>query len=602
VKRALLVLLLAFAALTLLPHAAGAQGAGERIRNYTVDMTIEPNGTLAVHETIVYDFGSNEHHGIERELVRRETFDAKHDRLYDLNVTDVSASTGTPDNTSISENGSFLQVRIGDPNRTITGVHTYDISYTVKGALLPFADHDELNWDVIGHEWSVPIDAAAATVHAPATIQRVTCFSGPQGSRAGCDEATANGQDATFAQADLPPDAGMTAVVALPKGAIVPAPKPILEKRRTLGDAFAVTPATAGIGGALAIAGIAGVSVLAYRRGRDRQWTGSAVDAALGNVSGDEAPIPLHGRQAGPVEFVPPDKVRPGQVGTLIDEQANLLDVTATIVDLAVRGHLRISEIEGEHHDDYELVRTDGGKGTLLPYEQELYDALFASGPDVKLSDLKYKFTSELAGVKNALYDDVVTNGWYRVRPDRTRMWWRLIGFGVTLLGVALTIITAAVSSFGLIPLAVLVTGIALLAVGGKMPARTGKGSAMLSRIEGFRRLFDEGEEDTRQRFAEQQGIFSDYLPYAIVFGCTKKWARAFEGLSAEQLGAASWYSGAGGINTFSAFALASAMDNFDTRATGTLYASQPSSSSASGFSGGGFSGGGGGGGGGGSW
>ena len=87
-------------------------------------------------------------------------------------------------------------MRIGDPNRTITGVHTYDISYTVKGALLPFADHDELNWDVIGHEWSVPINAAAATVHAPATIERVACFSGPQGSRAGCDEASANGRDA----------------------------------------------------------------------------------------------------------------------------------------------------------------------------------------------------------------------------------------------------------------------------------------------------------------------------------------------------------------------------------------------------------------------
>src|SRR4029077_13267905 len=98
-----------------------------------------------------------------------------------------------------------------------------------------------------------------------------------------------------------------------------------------------------------------------------------------------------------------------------------------------------------------------------------------------------------------------------------------------------------------------LVTGIALLGVGGELPARTGKGSAMLSRVEGFRRLFDEGEEDTRQRFAEQKGIFSEYLPYAIVFGCTKKWAKAFEGLSAEQLGAANWYTGA---NVFSAFAL----------------------------------------------
>jgi uncharacterized membrane protein YgcG len=599
VKRSFVILVLGFAAVALVPHAASAQSPGERITNYTVDVTIEKSGTLEVHETIVYDFGNSARHGIDRELVRRETFDAKHDRLYELHVLGVSANEGTPHNVDLSTQGSFLRVRIGDPNRTITGVHTYEIGYTVRGAMLSFPDHDELNWDVIGNQWRAPIEHATATVHAPATIEKIACFSGPPGSRAGCDEASANGTSAGFAQAGLAEGSGMTAVIALPKGVIIPEPMPMLEKRRTLGDAFAVTPATVGVGGGLAALGVAGVSVLAYRHGRDRRWTGSAVDAAMGNVTGEEEPIPLGQETAGPVEFVPPDDVRPGQVGILVDEQANLLDVTATIVDLAVRGHLRISEVEGGRQPDYELTRTDGGKGELQPYERELYDALFATGPDVKLSDLKYKFTSQLATVKNAMYDDVVTNRWYRVRPDRTRLWWRLIGIAVTVLGIALTIVIAAVSSFGLIPLAVLVTGIALLAVGGKMPARTGKGSAIYSRIEGFRRLFDEGEEDTRQRFAEKQGIFSDYLPYAIVFGCTKKWARAFEGLDAAQLGAASWYSGP---NLIGAFALASAMDDFDTRAAGTLYASQPSSSSSSGFSGGGFSGGGGGGGGGGSW
>jgi uncharacterized membrane protein YgcG len=599
VRRAVALVLLTGAALLCFATATGAQSTGEHIENYTVDMTIARDGTLAVNETIVYDFGVVPHHGIQRDLVRRETFDAKHDRLYDLNVLSVRATAGTPADLQQSGNGSFLHLRIGDPNRTITGVHTYEIAYTVKGALLPFPDHDELNWDAIGNEWTVPIDEAIVKVHAPADIQRVACFSGPQGSRAGCEQAAVHGSEADFVQTALGSGSGMTVVVALDKGVIVPEPKPILEKRRTLGDAFDATPLTAGIASGLALVGVAGVSTLAYRHGRDRRYTGSAVDAALGNVSGDEERIPPGQEDAGPVEFVPPEQVRPGQVGTLIDEQANLLDVTATIVDLAVRGHLQITELDEGRHPDYQLTRTDGGKGELRPYEQTLHDALFSTGTSVKLSDLKYKFTAQLATVKNALYDDVVANGWYRVRPDRTRLWWRLLGIAVVALGVLLTVVTALASSFGLIPLAVLVTGIALLAAGGRMPARTGKGSAMLSRIEGFRRLFDEGEEDVRQRFAEQHGIFSEYLPYAIVFGCTKKWARAFEGLSAEELGATSWYSGPNIVN---AFALSSAMDDFDTRATGTLYASQPSSSSSSGFSGGGFSGGGGGGGGGGSW
>jgi Predicted membrane protein (DUF2207) len=598
-KRLLILLAVGLTASVLFAAGATAQDGAERITAFTVDMTIEGDGTLAIHETIAYDFGTNARHGIERELVRRETYDSDHDRRYDIDVVDVSASPDTPDDVSLSEDGDFFRVRIGDPDRTITGVHTYDITYTVKGALLPFPEHDELNWDAVGHQWRVPIVQATVAAHAPANIEKVACFSGPEGSQAGCEQASSAGTDASFAQTNLGEGSGMTVVLALPKGAVVPEPQPLLEERRTLGDAFALTPVTIGGAVVLAVLGIGAVSVFAYRHGRDRRWTGSAVDAAMGNLDGTEEPIPLGGRQARPVEFVPPDGVRPGQVGTLVDEEANLLDVTATIVDLAVRGHLRITELEDGRHPDYQLERVEGGKGELKPYEHELYDALFATGPTVELSDLKYKFTSELAQVKNALYDDVVTNGWYRVRPDRTRLWWRLLGLGVTVLGVVLTILVGAVSSFALIPLAIVVTGIALLASGGRMPARTGRGSAMFSRVEGFRRLFDEGEEDTRQRFAEQQGIFSEYLPYAIVFGATKKWARAFEGLDAQQLGATRWYSGP---NMFSAFALAGAMDDFDTRATGTLYASQPSSSSSSGFGGGGFSGGGGGGGGGGSW
>jgi len=599
VRRVAVALLVAGIALVATPHAARAQSGSERIRSYRVDMQIADDGTLTVRETIEYDFGSNARHGILRDLVRRETYDAKHDRLYDIDVLGMSASAGTPDSLDVSEQGSFLRLRIGDPDRTVTGVHTYVIAYTVKGAMRAFPDHDELNWDVIGNQWSVPIDGATASVRAPATVERVACFSGPQGSRAGCAEATASGTTAAFAQTELPPNAGMTAVLALPSGTIQPPPEPILEERRTLGDAFAVHPLTAGLAGALALLGIGAVGALAYRRGRDRRYTGSAVDAAMGNVTGDEERIPLGAQQAGPVEFVPPEHVRPGQVGTLIDEQANLLDVTATIVDLAVRGFLSITEVPDGRHPDYALTRLDGGKGTLQPYERALYDALFATGPEVRLSELKYKFTSELAAVKNAMYDDVVSNGWYRMRPDRTRLAWRLLGVLVIIVGVGLTIAVAAFSSFGLVPLAIVLIGITLLAVGGRMPARTGKGSAMFSRIEGFRRLFDEGEEDTRQRFAEQQGIFSEYLPYAIVFGCTERWARAFEGLDAQQLGAAQWYHGS---DVFSALVLASVISDFETRATGTLYASQPSSSSSSGFGGGGFSGGGGGGGGGGSW
>jgi uncharacterized membrane protein len=128
------------------------------------------------------------------------------------------------------------------------------------------------------------------------------------------------------------------------------------------------------------------------------------------------------------------------------------------------------------------------------------------------------------------------------------------------------------------------------------MSRRTAAGTAAVRHVRGFRRFIDDAE-DERSRFAEQANLFYDYLPYAIVFGLTAKWARAFEGL-ANPPEAPGWYVSA---YPFSVLAFSDSMDNFGVTAAGTI-ASTPGGSGGSGFGGGGSSGGGGGGGGGGSW
>jgi uncharacterized protein (TIGR04222 family) len=436
-------------------------------------------------------------------------------------------------------------------------------------------------------------------VDAPVAIERTACFAGPQGSTDACDAMRTAGARATFTQKNLFSYSGLTIVVAVPVGTIHPPPQPIIETPRTLGDAFAVRPNT--VWPAAAIAALAiGWVMRAARRGRDRRIGGTDLDAALG-LGDDGGYAEMGAPAAGPVEFVPPDGLRPGEIGTLVDEQANLVDVTATIIDLAVRGWLTITEVGS----DYELAATqNAGRGTLLPYETALMDALFKAHPVVRLSSLKYEFVDDLNTIRTALYDNVVTKGWYRRRPDTTRMLWIALAILFLVVSVAATIVVALTTSFGLVPLGLVVAALVLIPVGRRMPSRTGKGRAALARAFGFRRLFDEGDEGIRVRFAEQQGIFAKYLPFAIVFGETDRWARAFEGLDDEQLGMTSgWYRGSNSFD-LSAVSLAHALDDFGTRATGTLYATRPSSSGGSGFSGGGggSSGGGGGGGGGGSW
>jgi uncharacterized membrane protein len=129
-------------------------------------------------------------------------------------------------------------------------------------------------------------------------------------------------------------------------------------------------------------------------------------------------------------------------------------------------------------------------------------------------------------------------------------------------------------------------------------PQRTAKGTAVLRHTEGFRRFINESEKE-RARFAEQKNLFSEYLPYAIVFGATGKWAAAFSGLDDQPPDTSSWYISS---TAFTFVAFSSAIDGFTVSTSGTLTSTPPSTSGSSGFSGGGFSGGGAGGGGGGSW
>jgi uncharacterized protein (TIGR04222 family) len=589
----------AFVALLVAPAAADAQIGSERITSYDVDIKVESTGSLLITEVIDYDFGFTQHHGIYRDVPVRLGYDSRYERVYPLHVLSVQGSPGTPDKYTLETNNSFKRIKIGDAKKTITGAHRYTIAYRIDSALNGFPDHDELYWNAVGNEWSVPIDRASVHVTTPVAVTQVACFGSGQGSRLPCDSADHGGDTAAFAEGGRAPGQGVTVVVGFAKGA-VPAPVPVLDERWSFGRAFSATPATGGLSLLLLVAVVSGFTGLAWRTGRDRQFVGSAVDAAFA-TEGQEKPVPpsFHGLGGTeiPVEFVPPDGLRPGQVGTLVDEAATTLDVTATIVDLAVRGYLRIDEIEKKGwfgKPDWTLTKLKAGDG-LRPYERSLLDGLFDKADQVELSELRNTFATRLHKVQDALYDDVVAQGWFVGRPDKIRRRWRVVGWIALSVSVVVLVLVAGLTHAGLVALPLVVGGLLLVLGAKRMPRRTAKGTGVLRRAQGFRRFIDESEKE-RARFAEQQHLFSEYLPYAIVFGATERWARAFAGLDGE-LPQPDWYGGSG---VFTATAFSHSIDGFAVTTAGTI-TSTPSGSGSSGFSGG-FSGGGGGGGGGGSW
>jgi uncharacterized protein (TIGR04222 family) len=439
----------------------------------------------------------------------------------------------------------------------------------------------------------------------------VLCFEGTFGSRQSCATSGASGETATFTAKEifpgyaLGPFESMTVVVGIPKGA-VPEPKPILEERFSVTSAFRVTTATGGLGLGMLIVLVAIVLWLIWFFGRDRRYKGSSVDTAFGSddPNAPEERVPLRGEHETPVEFVPPDGLRPGQVGTLVDFKANPLDVTATIVDLAVRGYLKIEELsEGGlfRKGDWKLTRMKEDDAALMPYEQKLLDGLFRDNPEVQLSDLRYTFAGRMTKVLTELQKDAKDRGWFASRAALGSCAFAGIGFVVLVIGILLTIALALWTHAGLVGIPVIVAGIVMIAGSRWIPHRTAKGYAVLRHVDGFRRFIEESEKD-RAQFAERKNLFTEYLPYAIVFGATEKWAHAFAGLGDEPPDTSSWYVSQ---SAFNYLAFSAAINSFTVASAGTLVSSPPStsgSSGSSGFSGGGFSGGGGGGGGGGSW
>lgn len=577
------------------------------IRSFDARYEIQDTGAVLVTEDILVDFGSLERHGIFRDIPVQYGFDSQYNRVTTISAVRVDDGSD-PRPFELISMGPNLRIKIGDPGRLVSGEQRYRIRYTVGGGLNPFPDHDELYWNVTGNGWPVPIEVARATVTVPGdAIERIACYEGAVGSNLACRSSLENPAAATFAATSrLPAGAGLTIVVGLKKGAIQVPPLVLVPARSDpwaeVSGFLGLRPVPIALAAAMALTFLVVLARLWWVAGRDR-WFGNMFYAV------DDPPEetkPLFAQETVVVEYQPPEvadrrRLRPAEVGLLLDERADTLDVTASIIDLAVRGYLTIAEKEsggvlGLFKDrDYELAREKDADEKLLPYERRLLDALFKDGGTVKLSELKNRFYKDLAEVKEDLYRTAVKDLRLFPRdPEAVRGTYVVAGGVLAAGGAAAVWLLGSSVGAGVLGFPIAGAGVILFALAPSMPKRTALGRLLYRRCLGFRRYMVTAE-TARQEFAERAGIFHDYLPYAIVFGCVRRWARAFESVGREP-GAPSWYAGAG---PFAPGAFAERLNGFSSSLS-TVIASTPGGRGGSGF--GGSSGGGGGGGGGGSW
>ena len=264
--------------------------------------------------------------------------------------------------------------------------------------------------------------------------------------------------------------------------------------------------------------------------GRDR-WYGD-VSYLTGNTT--QRIKPPFARETVVVEYTPPGigekkrPIRPAEMGLLINERANTLDTTATIIDLVARGYLRIRQPSWQKEakeKGYELVMVRGPDEHMLGYERTLMYGLFGQSKSILFNELPYHAEVRLA--HEALYDQVVERDhFFSGTPPQVRRSYQVYACALLLTGLSAILILGALADFGLLGVPLVLAALAMLPVASVMPRRTALGREFYRRCLGFRQFMVSQKE--RQGFLEEEGVFEKYLPYAIVLGCAGRWAETF--------------------------------------------------------------------------
>ena len=293
--------------------------AVEKISNFDAVIKINQDASIDISEEIKYDFGNIQRHGIFRTIpIKYKARGGNYNlRISDIKVTDEK---GELYNFQKSFPGKNIKIKIGDDDKFVTGEKTYIINYKIKRAINYFKNHDELYWNITGNEWPVEIKKASVSVILPKEVNnsnlQLKCFAGSYGSSAGCSgekEEVIDGNKIYFSQGKLSAGEGMTIVVGFPKD-LITKPSKLELIWETLKDNW------------ILFLPFITFTVLFYlwrTRGRDPAGRGTII-----------------------ARFDAPDKLNPAEIGTIIDEKVHNKDITAEIINLAVKGYLKITCIK----------------------------------------------------------------------------------------------------------------------------------------------------------------------------------------------------------------------------------------------------------------
>ena len=565
-KMLALVLLLVFS----LPALARSY----RVTKFESTIHVDEDGSARIQEQITFAF-SGVYQGVYRTIPVDYPGPAGSNYTLFIKIDQVTDDGGNKLKYEKSTSNGTLKLKIYLPGAA-DSEKTVSIEYSTPNATRFFVDHDEFYWNVTGNDWPVPIGHASAIVYFPAEATdklRAQAFEGIYGAS---EHGMASVEGPTASFSNVRPIAlrgGLTLDVYVEKG-VLHEPSGLARFFRFIRSNPIIT---------LPLWAFAVMFSMWWVKGRD----------------------PSPGMSVAPM-YEPPEKMGPAEVGTLIDNSVDPRDITSVLVDMAVRGYVKIVETEHKgflsSSKDYEfhLVKDSSQWSDLTDYERAMMSQVFAGGSVTLLSDLRNHFYTALPMIKGEIMGALKSKGMYTLDPDSAHAY---VGLGLLMVAlpyVALHVLGAAdfLSSIPLTIGSALIALAIVIIIGTQLSATSMKGARTRVQIRGFQEFMNRVDADRLKRMPPD--TFEKFLPYAMALGVEHRWAKAFDGIIQNP---PTWYQSSGG-QMFSTFYFVNSLGYMAQTASTTFVSAPRASSSGSGwsggggFSGGGFSGGGFGGGG----
>jgi len=555
--------------LTCIFAASQASARSWRIADFNDTISINEEGKAYVSERITLDF-NGEWHGIHRFIPIEYPGPSGTNYTLYLNIISVTDSEGHKLKYESSTQHGNRDLKIYIPN-AVNVTRTVDIEYTISNGIRYFDDHDEFYWNVTGNDWPVPIEHASAVVSFPAAAAgslRAQAFTGVYGSAERDATSAIEGSEATFETNNpLPMRGGLTIDVYIPKG-ILKEPSTFTRAMWFLGSNPIVF---------LPFWTLAVMFTLWWYKGRD----------------------PDPGLSVAPM-YDPPEGMSPAETGTLLEDQVHPRDITSTIIDLAVRGYIKIEEVDEKglvfHHKDYILhslkSQTEWTDKTLQPHELVMLENVFQGGQEVPLSSLKNHFYTAIPVIREDIMSELRNKGMYLLDPESANGYSlaAIVVIAAPFVVAQFTGVKDVFSSVGLLIGCGIISAVIWWLFARQMTAKTVKGGRTRIAVLGLQEFMRRTDTDRLKRMPPN--TFEKLLPYAMALGVESNWAHAFAGIVTSP---PAWYVGpAYGYGMgFNPIFFASSMHGMAGDMQQVFVSAPRASSTGSGWGGGGFGGGG---------